>query len=270
MPNLTELASWADIVAVIVAVIAIGVSIWLYFRGRERRGLACEFDPVVSPVEIKAGEALGGDIEIRYKGEPVENLFTVRATITNIGNVPVRKSEVVEPFVFDFGDGAELVRRPEIIGTYPENLKVFWRFPNERTAEVGSHSLSTTSKYEHQAILGFELLNPGEGLTTEFLCTGEARTPEPSARIEGITRIQVRDNRDRAESLLRRIQWIGAIVSIVGIGGPMLIEGYSARTIALVVSLYVTMTLVAIQALLRPEILERLPQLLSLLKWRQE
>lgn len=190
MPDLTELANWATIVAVPLAIVTTGITIWLFFRGREKRALACEFDPVVSPIEIKAGDALGGDIEIRYEGQPVENLFVVRAKIKNTGNTPIRKSEVVEPIAFDFGDDAELVRRPEVVERRPENLRADWLLEEsvEKISDKGTPSSEIVR--ENRVFLVFDLLNPKEELTTEFVCTGKAATPGVTARIEGVGSIE--------------------------------------------------------------------------------
>ena len=73
MPDLTVLADWAQILSLPIAILATLMSIWLYFRGKQRRRIVCEFDPIAFPVEIKAGEGLGGNIEIRYQGRRVLN-----------------------------------------------------------------------------------------------------------------------------------------------------------------------------------------------------
>ena len=80
-------------------------------------------DSISSLVEIKAGEALEGDIEIRYKGKPVENLFSVRAKVRNTGNLAIRKSDILKSITFTFDPNAELLRQPEIVQKKPENLK---------------------------------------------------------------------------------------------------------------------------------------------------
>lgn len=182
MPSLNELAAWAQIFALPVAVIAIIVSVWLYLRGRQRRALACEFGPIESPVEIKAGKALQGGIEIRYRGQPVENLFLVQARLKNIGNVSIHKSDIVEPVTFTFGPAVELLREPQVIAKIPENLKISWRF----------RGTDPRSK-PHAISLDFDLLNQGDELTVEFTCTGKSTSPQVTARIEGIKRIELLD-----------------------------------------------------------------------------
>jgi hypothetical protein len=180
MPNLSMWASWAQIVSLPIALVAVLVSIWLYRRGRQRRALACEFGTIVSPIEIRAGEALRGELEIRYKGQNVENLFLVRAKLKNIGTLPIRKSHVIEPVTFAFETGVELLREPEPVHKKPENLKIDWDF-----GEVGS-----TSK-PNRVSLTFDLLNPGDELAAEFTCTGKSTFPKVAARIEGIEEIEL-------------------------------------------------------------------------------
>lgn len=180
MPNLNLWASWAQIMSLPVAVIAVLVSVRLYRRGRQRRALACEFGSIVSPIEIRAGEALRGELEIRYKGQNVENLFIVRAKLKNIGNLPIRKSHVIEPVTFAFETSVELLREPEPVHKKPENLKIDWDF-----GEVDSTSKPNTVS------LAFDLLNPGDELTAEFTCTGKSTFPKVVARIEGIEEIEL-------------------------------------------------------------------------------
>jgi hypothetical protein len=165
-----------------LALIAILISVWLYRRNRQRKALACEFDPVVSPIEIKAGTALEGDIEIRYKGQEVGNLFLVRARLKNTGSLPIRESDVVQPVTFIFGAGTELLREPQVVHRKPENLQIAWHWP-EQDPDTKRNAVE----------LGLELLNPGEELTAQFVCTGEGRTPTVTARIEGITEIELLD-----------------------------------------------------------------------------
>jgi hypothetical protein len=168
-----------------LALIAILVSVWLYRRNRQTKALACEFDPVVSPIEIKAGTALEGDIEIRYKEQEVGNLFLVRARLKNTGSFPIRGSDVVQPVTFIFGAGTELLREPQVVHRKPENLQIAWHWPEQ----------DPDSK-RNAVELGLELLNPGEELTAQFVCTGEGGTPTVTARIEGITRIELLDPED--------------------------------------------------------------------------
>jgi hypothetical protein len=182
---LTTVANWAQIVALPIAIVAIAVTIWIYFRSKQRRALSCTFDPLISPIEIKAGDALKGDIEIRYRGQSVANLFIARATLKNTGNLPIRKTDIVEPLTFTFGSGIELIRKPHASNMRPHNLKIAWNF-----------SMSGTPAKVNVAQLEFDLLNPGDGLVVEFICTGTSSLPTLTARIEGVTEIGLLDSQE--------------------------------------------------------------------------
>lgn len=195
MEILTTLANWAQIIGLPLAIIAIIVSIWLYRKGRQKRAISCVFDSVASPIEIKAGEALKGEIEIRYMGRAVENLFVVRARLKNAGNLPIRKVDFVTPIRFTFAPGAEFVRPPLIAEKRPKDLGYEWNF-----SAVGNPPVVNTLS------VMFDLLNPGDELIVEFVCTGDSKTPTVSARIEGVSQIDVIDPDEvSARQELRRI-----------------------------------------------------------------
>lgn len=220
MPNLKQVADWAEIIGLIGIPLTI-FGFWLAYRSRRIHRLICEFDPVTSPLEIKAGEALEGEIEIRYKGQPVESIFIVNAKLENAGNESIRESEVVKPVTFSFGTNAKLIRQPKILHRKPPNLGARWTATGESSA-TNVVQLATGPFRADQAVLSFDLLNPGDHLTTEFLCTGEPGFPEPTARIEGIREIEVRaTDEERAHqrmwlSLLAfttLVSWLGGIDS---------------------------------------------------------
>lgn len=185
MSSLNIFANWAQIIALPVGIVAILVSIWVYRRSKQHRALACEFADIISPIEIRAGRALEGDIEILYSGRAVQNLFIVRAKLKNIGNLAIRKSDVFEPVTFAFQPDAQLLRRPRVIEA-PDNFTLDWNM-----SETG------TPHQPNAISLQFNLFNPGEELTLEFLCTGRGQLPILSARIEGVTRIRLLDPMER-------------------------------------------------------------------------
>lgn len=168
---LSQFANWAQIIALPLAII---IAVWSLRRSRQKRALACDFDPIVFPIEIKAGEALEGDIEIHYSGQPVENLFLVRAKLKNTGNMAIRKEHIIEPVTFAFGPDAELLRKPRVLDKKPDNLKIDWDL-----SEIAPASRPSAVS------LDFDLLNPGDELTAEFTCTGQSKMPKVTARIEG-------------------------------------------------------------------------------------
>jgi hypothetical protein len=184
METLNLFASWAQILSLPIAIIAILVSIWLYFKSKQRRAIACIFDQIESPIEIKAGKALDGAIEILYKGKPVKNIFLVRFKIRNIGNIPIRQSDVINPVTFTFEPNVMFLREPRVIEQKPSNLKTKW-------------SLKKTENSSKEISFLFDLLNPGDEVSAEFLCAGDAKLPNITARIEGVHNIDALDPEEK-------------------------------------------------------------------------
>jgi hypothetical protein len=182
MPHLNTLAAWAQIIAIPIAIIAILISLWSYRRTRRRKALSCGFYPIRSPIEIKAGSALEGDVEIQYRGQSIQNLFLVRARLRNTGNMPIVSSDVVEPVTFTFDPGVEILREPQVLDKRPENLELDWHFP-----EIGQASRPRAVS------LDFDLLNQGDEFVAEVTCTGNSTLPKVTARIQGITEIGLFD-----------------------------------------------------------------------------
>lgn len=183
----------------LLAIIAILVSVWLYRRGRLHRAIACYFDPLISPIEIKAGDAIMGDIKILYQDKPIQNLFILRVTIRNTGNMAIRAADIFEPLSFTFADGAEVIRSPRVISSKPSNLRYEW--------SVIKNSANSTSD---SATLNFDLLNPGDEQTVEFIYTGNDNVPIVAARIEGISKIETTNTDDpvRKNRILSRIAYL--------------------------------------------------------------
>jgi len=182
METLDLLASWAQILSLPIAVIAILVSIWLFYRSKQRRAIACIFDQIESPLEIRSGKALDGAIEILYKGKSVKNIFLVRFRVKNIGNLPIRQSDVVSPLTFTFDPDVVILREPRVIEKKPLDLRIKW-------------GVKKTGKKEISFL--FDLLNPGDEVSAEFLCAGDAKLPNIVARIEGVGNIDTFDPEEK-------------------------------------------------------------------------
>lgn len=183
MLDLTVFADWAQILSLPIAIVATLISIWLYFRSRQRRRIVCEFDPITFPVEIKAGEGLGGNIEIRYQGIPVDNLFLLRVKLRNAGNTPIRRQNIVKPMTFIFDPGTSLILPPQVVNKRPDNLTVAWSLPSSDQDDSRPRGFS----------MSFDLLNPGDEVMVEFLCTGNPVLPALTARIEGVKELEIVD-----------------------------------------------------------------------------
>ena len=174
MDTLQTISNWAQIIALPVSIIAIVVSISLYHRARYPAGLTCVFDCPQRPVEIKAGPDLVGDIEIRYRGQTVDNLYLARATIRNSGSVPIRGSDIHRPLAFTFTPEAKLLGQPRIADPCPADLR--FDLSIVETSDVPPRPSATVR---------FDLLNPGDHFTVEFIYTGLRSLPGVSSHIAG-------------------------------------------------------------------------------------
>jgi hypothetical protein len=143
------------------------VAVVVHLLSRERRGLTCVVDPMVSPVE--AGEGLGGEIGIRAEEQPGGGPFLARAMLRCTGNVPIRKEHVVEPVTFTFDPETRILKEPTTAGGGDRGLEAAWKMEKPNVAS-----------------LTFKVLHPGDVLLVEFMCQGTRAAPTVTARIEGV------------------------------------------------------------------------------------
>lgn len=203
MPDLTALADWAQILSLPIAILATAVSVWLYLRGRQRRRIVCEFDPIAFLVEIKAGAGLEGNIDIRYQGIPIDNLFLLRVKLRNAGNIPIRRQDIVKPVTFTFAPSTFLIQPPRVVNKRPDNLTIQW-------------SLSSSDQEDsrvREASMSFDLLNPDDEVMVEFLCAGTPLLPSLTARIEGIKKLAITDPTE--ERYKQKVKRAGVIVAVI-------------------------------------------------------
>jgi hypothetical protein len=201
----------------------IGVGIAIFFgvvsfvialRGRQKRELFCFFDAIEAPIEIKADDALKGDIKIYYEGQAVDNLFIVRANIVNKGTQSIRKSDVFEPLKFSFGHDVELLREPHVVKSVPNNL----RLSNATESAMPGYPPSA-------AVVEFDLLNSKEEFTVEMLCTGRSQRPTPTCRVDGLSSIKTTTK----EEFQRRVRRRGVLAQLPMI--LLILAGFVVRNV---------------------------------------
>jgi len=165
-------------ITAVVGIISIVVSIAVHRFSRRIREITCYINSNKSTVEVKAGEALAGEIKIFYQDRPINNLFVTQLTIKNTGNERIRKAEVVSPIRFDFnGETSTLLRVPTITNSSSTGLKVKPRLEQEDHTGI--------------AYAEFDLFNPNEEFQIEFIHTGQFVTPHITARIDDIHEIKI-------------------------------------------------------------------------------
>jgi hypothetical protein len=122
--------------------------------------------------------------------------------VVNRGNLSIRSNDILEPLAFVYGDNVELVRKPHIVKSVPDNLKVTCT-----TQSIARGSIPTA------AIAEFELLNPSESFTVEMLCTGQSQHPAVSCRIDGLKHVQVMTKEQMERRKARRFVYLMLIAN---------------------------------------------------------
>lgn len=167
--------SWLN---VLIGVLAIAVSILLAVNSRSVHRLRVEIlsnSPVVS---INA--AIAKEMEVRYKGVPVQTLSLILLKFTNAGNQPIRETDYSEPIRVSLSQSAA-VGEVSVQETQPDSIRL------------------TPTATGNQVELARVLLNPGDQAVLKILALNNDSTLKVSARIAGISTIEVRSVLGRNE-----------------------------------------------------------------------
>jgi len=166
------------LISILVAVISIILSVHFYKKSKRTARLALAFSPPTWLVNVDR-DAAGRDIDkeadrilISYDGNRVRNAFIVQGRVINRGNTPLKEQDVHRPLTFSFAEGAQLLSAA-ISDANPIGLDADIEIVNASSAR-----------------LNFDLLNPGDTVLVTFVSTGKRKTPTPSARIEGVSRLE--------------------------------------------------------------------------------
>ena len=180
MPNPpTFWPEWAQIISlpvgiigIVIASLAIWVTIRLSRHSLKDAVLATRFEAIVMPVELKADEDIQSDIRILYKGKPVSNLFVVRGKLRNMGSRVVRGSQ-------DEKD----VEKP-VTFTLSQNAK----FLDAKVVQIPDYASASVTYEDRESTLLFKSLEPREEIIVQFICEGTTKgeVPRVGARISGV------------------------------------------------------------------------------------
>lgn len=205
----TVLADVSGVVSAVLAVVAVGVTIYLWWRSRQRKAIAYRL--VASRVVSVRPEAQGR-ISILYDGEKVEDVHLVDLLIRNSGNVPVAATDFERPFAIVLGDRAHVLGF-EVARTSPTDLSPVV------TADSGCLTVAPL------------LLNPGDSFELSALVSDSSARPRLEARVSGVAKLADLGGYDGSRSqLISKRDWIvstlaGALVAIVGlVAGAAIVE----------------------------------------------
>ena len=130
-----------------------------------------------------------------------------KVEIRNNGNLSIRKEDIIKPLEFNFGEKSSVIDY-SVIDTEPEGITVNLESNNEKNNLIRCF---------------FDLLNPGDEFTLQFVCLGESKElPNITARIEGVKQIEV-ETSSASEENLERMRKIGKWYIYIGLA--MLVLG---------------------------------------------
>jgi len=106
-------------VGAVLGILAIIVSIILFFAQRKKKSL--EYKIISQTPVLSAAEEIAGQLQILFRGEPVQGVYLFVIRLLNAGNVPIASSDYERPVRLDFGEEARVLTA-EVSDVEPRNL----------------------------------------------------------------------------------------------------------------------------------------------------
>lgn len=120
MNDLSTWASWAQIISLPVAVIAVLLSLWSVRYSRRKKELSYSHPIILDLVDPPAGYS--GRMQLLFDGAPVEDVSLVEVDLHNSGTVEIGPSDFVEPVTLKFGAEAEVLEA-RVVSAVPADLE---------------------------------------------------------------------------------------------------------------------------------------------------
>ncbi|MEA3356863.1 MAG: hypothetical protein U9Q67_00270 [Patescibacteria group bacterium] len=192
-------------IPIVLALFTILVMVMLHIRSKRKKELICKLFPSLSLVDVRT--EVKDKIKIYYNDDLVENLSMTKVKIRNNGNLSIRKEDIIKPLEFNFGEKLSVIDYSPI-DTEPEGITV---------------NLESNNEKDNLIRCFFDLLNPGDEFTLQFVCLGESKElPNITARIEGVKQIEV-ETISTSEEKIERMRKLGNWSIYIGVA--MLVLG---------------------------------------------
>jgi hypothetical protein len=165
------------VVAILIAAVIVSVTLWL----RNRKALSYEVVSDVPLVTISHGanDSATEAIEIRYNGNPVQDVRLVVVRLWNSGNVPIAQNDYDEPLTLQFG--GQLLAS-DVIESTPPALK-------KKAIAGGGIGPGYAAIAFHNLVL-----NPRDSITVQALLTDFTGDVSVEGHIVGIPSIRRSDD----------------------------------------------------------------------------
>ncbi len=193
-------------VSAIIAVIAILISLYLFYLQRDVRALQVVILANTSLVEVE--ESVASEIQIFYEDSPIANLSLIQVKLENTGNISIREEDYSQPIQLIFPPQTKIIEAV-ILEANPQNIGL--------TIQTNKNS-ATFSK---------NLFNPGDRVIIRLLVTDLSvnYTSQPfkiDARIAEVTSIPIVNAIEQSEitsnlSVNTIIAAIGIVIALLSL-----------------------------------------------------
>ena len=161
------------LLTIIGILVAVSIPLIIFYLGNKNKKLVYEELQNLSVVNLNKG--FKDKIEINYSGKTVNNLFVSTATIINKGRLSIKKNDIIKPIEISFN---KEVIDCNIIDVNPKGISI---------------SLNVSPK-GNSVECEFDLLNPKDNFTLQFVSLEKLGTPNIISRIEGLSKIEITSN----------------------------------------------------------------------------
>lgn len=162
-------ANFWQVIGVLLAAIAIAISILTYRWQRQRRALTYSIKSVY-PL-LNESEELHGRLSVQIDGKHVNNVEVMFLEFKNSGNRPIARDDFDTPLSVYFEPPIQIFSSA-VVSTAPENL-------------------GATAKIEKQAVVVEPLLlNPGDQFVLKLLLSSDSKLFDVNGRIVGVSAIE--------------------------------------------------------------------------------
>ncbi len=182
-------------IGVLVAVIAIIVSIYIYILQKRKKDLT--YCVVAKAPLLTVDEALEKKVKIYYQDTLIRDVFLLLINILNKGNEPIKRDDFVEPLTFSFGENTKILNA-EISESIPTKIKLNLKII-ENILEV--HPV---------------LLNAKDEFTIKLLIAQFDGLIEPGGSICGVKTIREIVKTNTSKNVLRDFLKLGFIILCLG------------------------------------------------------